>query len=131
MTENDNSIKLYSYWRSSASWRVRLALNLKNIKYDLVPVNLLKGEQLLGDYLKLNPNGLIPSLIFPDGHVCTQSQSICELLEEMYPQVPLVHGDKFNKAKVLSPNYRSVNFLASLRNHLHLTVFLDAVIKSY
>jgi maleylacetoacetate isomerase len=94
------NLQLYSYWRSSASWRIRIILNLKQIKYDIVPVNLLKGEQN-ETYKKINPHGVIPSLKFPDGHILTQSASIAEFLDEVYAQEPLIHGDKWNKAKVL------------------------------
>jgi glutathione S-transferase len=51
-----SSIKLYSYFLSTASWRVRIALNLKGLKYEYIPVNLLEGDQVKGDYSKLNPN---------------------------------------------------------------------------
>jgi len=78
-------LKLYSYWRSSASYRVRIALNLKALAYDLVPVNLVngEGEQHTPEYAMLNPQELVPVLV--DGErVVRQSQAIIEYLEETY-----------------------------------------------
>ncbi len=75
---------LHSYFRSSCSWRVRLALKLKNISFQLKPVNLLKNEQNSSEYLKLNPSGTVPTLEI-DGQVLTQSLAILEYLEEAFP----------------------------------------------
>lgn len=78
-------LKLYSYWRSSASYRVRIALNLKGLPYELIPVNLVNGagEQHSAEYRALNPQGLVPLLI--DGErVIRQSQAIVEYLDETY-----------------------------------------------
>ena len=77
-------LRLYSYWRSSASYRVRIALNLKGIAYDLVPVNLAgSGEQHSAEYHMLNPQELVPVLI--DGErIIRQSQAIIEYLDETY-----------------------------------------------
>ena len=63
---------LYSYWRSSCSWRVRIALELKNVEYDYVPVHLVKNEQMGKDYVKLNPSEEVPTLCI-DGNVLNQS----------------------------------------------------------
>ncbi len=87
-------IKLYSYWRSSAAYRVRIGLHLKGIEHEIVPVNMLKdgGEQHGDKYRQLNPQGLVPTLI--DGqHTITQSLAILEYLEEKYPQTPLLPDD--------------------------------------
>lgn len=82
-------MKLYSYWRSSASYRVRIALNLKGLKYDIVPVNLLKSEQKEEAYRKLNVQGRVPALL--DGEsLITQSVAIIEYLEERYPSPSLL-----------------------------------------
>ncbi|MEM8773087.1 MAG: maleylacetoacetate isomerase [Pseudomonadota bacterium] len=78
-------MKLYGYWRSSASYRVRIALALKGLEYDYIPVNLLKGEQCTDDYLKINPNAVVPSLVGKDGIVISQSLAIMEYLEEKAP----------------------------------------------
>jgi maleylacetoacetate isomerase len=93
-------IKLYSYWRSSAAYRVRIALNLKGLDHEIVAVNMLKdgGEQLGDAYRQLNPQGLVPTLV--DGDVTlTQSLAILEYLEEKYPQVNLLPGNIEDRAR--------------------------------
>jgi len=98
-------MKLYSYFRSSASYRVRIALNLKGLPFDIIPIHLLKhgGEQLSPEYRKLNPDGLVPTLIDDTGaHVLTQSISIIEYLEETHPKPPLLPADAFDRAYVRS-----------------------------
>ena len=93
-------IKLYSYWRSSAAYRVRIALNLKNREYETIPVNMLKdgGEQHSDEYRTINAQGLVPALV--DGDVSlSQSLAIMEYLDERYPQVPLISGDAKQRAK--------------------------------
>ena len=78
---------LYGYFRSSAAYRVRIALNMKGLPYVQTPVSLLKGEQRSTDYLALNPHGLVPAL--RDGEaLLTQSLAICEYLDEAYPDTP-------------------------------------------
>ncbi len=79
-------IKLYSYWRSSAAYRVRIALNLKGLPYELIPVSLINngGEHRSEEYLALNPQGKVPTLI--DGErIIRQSMAIVEYIEESYP----------------------------------------------
>lgn len=97
------SIILYSYFRSSAAYRVRIALNLKNIDYEIRPVHLLKhgGEQFNSDYLALNPQGRVPALMVQD-RVLTQSSAIIEYLEEMTPEPPLLPADPLDRAYVRS-----------------------------
>ena len=92
-------MKLYSYYRSSCSWRVRIALEHKNIPYEYVPVNLLKNEQASAEYLKVNPSAAVPSLQM-DGHIITQSVAILEYLEETWPQRPLLPQDPIKRAIV-------------------------------
>jgi len=82
-------MRLYSYFRSSASYRVRIALNLKGLSYDNIPVNLLKGEQKNSEYLELNPQGLLPTLV-DNGNILTQSLAIMEYLEETQPTPALL-----------------------------------------
>lgn len=82
-------IILYDYWRSSASYRVRIALNIKGIAYRAVPVNLLTQENLSEAHLARNPQGYVPALEI-DGQVMTQSVSIINYLEETRPQIPLL-----------------------------------------
>jgi len=94
-------MKLYTYFRSSAAYRVRIALNLKGLAYDAVPVHLLRGggEQLQDEYIKLNPSGLVPT--FQDDYITlTQSMAILEYLEDEYPQVPLLPKDSAARARV-------------------------------
>ncbi|KAJ3256475.1 hypothetical protein HK103_005473 [Boothiomyces macroporosus] len=91
MTDN---LKLYTYWRSSCSWRVRIALNYKDIPFDPIPKT--------PEYKEKNPNGVVPSLLFPDGKLVIQSSAILELVDELYPQKPLLPKDPFKRATVRS-----------------------------
>ena len=94
-------MKLYTYFRSSAAYRVRIALNLKGLRYDAVPVHLLKdgGQQLTDNYRKVNPSALIPALQDERGTV-TQSMAILEYLEETHRDVPLLPPDPLGRARV-------------------------------
>jgi maleylacetoacetate isomerase len=94
-------MKLYNYFRSSAAFRVRIALNLKGLSYDYVSKVLLKNEQRAADYLALNPQGLIPALEV-DGTVLSQSVAIIEYLNDLYPQPPLLPADPLARAQVRS-----------------------------
>ena len=90
---------LYDYFRSSAIYRVRIALNLKGLAYDSVPVSLLDNAQRAPEYLSKNPQGLVPALL--DGEqLLTQSLAICEYLEETYPQPALLPNDAIGRARV-------------------------------
>lgn len=95
-------MELYSYFRSSAAYRLRIALNLKGLDYQLVGVNLLKAEHKSDDYLALNPQGLVPSLKTDGGDLLTQSPAILEWLEESYPDTALLPSNALEKAKVRS-----------------------------
>lgn len=90
---------LHGYWRSGASYRVRIALNLKGVAYDPAPHDLRQGEQKSADYLALNPQGMVPALEI-DGQVLTQSPAILEWLEETHPQPALLPGDARDRATV-------------------------------
>jgi maleylacetoacetate isomerase len=94
-------LRLYHYWRSSASYRVRIALNLKGLAYESVPVHLLRdgGEHRRPDYLELHPQGLVPTLA-ADGLVVPQSLAICEYLEEIHPEPRLLPGAARDRATV-------------------------------
>ncbi|MGD9801238.1 MAG: maleylacetoacetate isomerase [Parvularculaceae bacterium] len=92
-------MKLFGYWRSSATYRVRIALHLKGLDFDYEPVNLLKGEQHSEGFLKRNPQGLVPALQTDEGAVLTQSLAIIEYLEERYPEKPLLPADTDLRAK--------------------------------
>lgn len=95
------ALQLYSYWRSSAAYRVRIALNHKGLPFEVVPKHLLRdgGEQLKPDYLAINPEGRVPALA--DGaHVISQSLAICEYLEETHPEPPLLPGSALDRAAI-------------------------------
>ena len=94
-------MKLYSYFRSSASFRVRIALNLKGLPYDYAPVHLVRhgGEQFSPEFRKLNPGGLVPVLI-DDGNTLNQSLAIIEYLDETHPEPPLLPPDPAGRARV-------------------------------
>ena len=90
---------LHGYWRSGASYRTRIALNLKGLDYEDRPVNLLAGEQGQAPYLGLAPQGLVPALETPEG-VLIQSPAILEWLEETHPDPPLLPRDPQARAEV-------------------------------
>jgi len=94
-------MKLYGYFRSSAAFRVRIALNLKGLAYDQEPIHLRKNIQSSPDYLKLNPQGLVPALI-DDGQILSQSLAIIEYLEETHPSPALLPRDPAGRARVRS-----------------------------
>ncbi|KAI9146146.1 glutathione S-transferase [Paraphysoderma sedebokerense] len=93
------SVTLHTYYRSSCSWRVRIALNYKGISYTSKPVNLLKNEQKSEEYSKFNPNKVVPSLEI-DGHVLIQSIAIIEYLEETRSEKALLPKDPHLRAIV-------------------------------
>ncbi|WP_019674782.1 maleylacetoacetate isomerase [Arsukibacterium perlucidum] len=96
-------MKLYSYWRSSAAYRVRIALNLKQLSFETIPVHLLKdgGQQHSAEYQQLNPNQLVPTYV--DGEFSlNQSLAIIEYLDEVYPEPALLPEDPEAKAQVRS-----------------------------
>ena len=96
-------MKLYSYFRSSAAYRVRIALNLKGLAYEYVPIHLLRdgGQQLKPDYRELNPDGIVPTFIDGDD-VLTQSLAIIEYLEETHPEPALLPGTPLDRAFIRS-----------------------------
>lgn len=96
-------MKLYDYYRSTACYRVRIALNLKSINYELLVVHLMNngGEHHSSDYLKLNPQGLVPTLD-ENGHIISQSLAIIEYLDEISPQPPLLPSTPLARAHVRS-----------------------------
>ena len=93
-------MKLHGYFRSSAAYRVRIALNLKGLSAEHLPHHLRKGEQYAPGYLAINPQGLVPTLEDDTGTVITQSLAIIEWLEETHPTPPLLPKDPMRRAKV-------------------------------
>jgi maleylacetoacetate isomerase len=95
-------MKLYNYWRSSASYRVRIALALKGLDYDYMPVHLAKNEQFAESYAALAASRLVPLLEVDEGLLLTQSLAIIEYLDETHPQPPLLPADAVGRARVRS-----------------------------
>lgn len=95
-------MKLYDYFRSSAAYRVRIALNLKGLAADQVSVHLVRGggEHKQASYLVVNPQGLLPALEIEDGTVLAQSLAILEYLDETHPEPPLLPADPIARAQV-------------------------------
>jgi maleylacetoacetate isomerase len=91
---------LHGYFRSSAAWRVRIALNLKGLAAEQRPRHLRRGEQRDADYMRLNPQGLVPALEIDGGAVLTQSLAICEYLDETHPEPPLLPREPLARARV-------------------------------
>jgi maleylacetoacetate isomerase/maleylpyruvate isomerase len=92
-------VKLYSYWRSSAAYRVRIALNLKNISYEMVSEQLARGEHRRPEYLGINPQGLVPALEH-EGELLVQSLAIIEYLDSVAPEPRLLPRDPAARAHV-------------------------------
>jgi len=94
-------VKLYSYFRSSAAYRVRIALNLKGIAYEMVPVHLIKdgGHNRRPEFRAINPQMRVPALITSDGETLIQSLAIIEYLDETHPEPPLLPKDPVARAK--------------------------------
>jgi maleylacetoacetate isomerase len=94
-------MKLYGFWRSLASYRVRVALALKGLQAEEIPIDLLKGRQNSDEYLKVNPQGVVPALVLDDGGPpLFQSLAILEYLEELHPQPALLPRDPRGRARV-------------------------------
>jgi len=90
---------LHGFWRSTATWRVRIALGLKGLEWRGVAHDLRAGEQKAPDYVALNPQGFVPALV-TGSDVLTQSLAICEYLDELHPQPPLLPATPLERAKV-------------------------------
>ncbi len=92
-------MRLHGYFRSTATWRVRIGLHLKGLAFETAAHDLRAGAQRHPDYLALNPQGLVPALELADGTVLTQSLAILEWLEETHPAPPLLPADPIGRAR--------------------------------
>jgi maleylacetoacetate isomerase len=94
-------VKLYSYFRSSAAYRVRIALNLKSLPYEMVAIHLTKdgGRQHTSEFRAINPQARVPALELSSGEILTQSLAIIEYLDEIHPEPPLLPADALGRAK--------------------------------
>src|SRR5579872_4620641 len=116
-------MKLYSYFRSSAAYRVRIALNIKGIAYETIPIHLIKdgGRHRQAEYRAINPQMRVPTLITSDGAVLIQSPAIIEYLDEIAPEPPLLPKDPVARAQVraladiVACDIHPMNNLGSLR----------------
>jgi maleylpyruvate isomerase len=116
-------VKLYSYFRSSAAYRVRIAFNLKDLAFETIPIHLQKegGQNLKPEYRAINPQMRVPTLKLSSGELLTQSLAIIEYLDETHPQPPLLPSDPIGRAKVralaqlIACDIHPLNNLAALR----------------
>ncbi|MBY5351191.1 maleylacetoacetate isomerase [Rhizobium leguminosarum] len=120
-----SEVVLYDYWRSSASYRVRIALNLFVVDYQTVSINLLEGAHKTPEYLALNPQGLVPTLVI-DGRTLTQSLAIIEYLAELRPEYGLLPPDIADRQKVRALAYAVAMDIHPICN-LHVVSHLMAV----
>lgn len=95
-------MKLYSHWRSTTSYRVRIALHLKQIAFETVPIDLVAGDQRDAEYLAVNPVAGVPALVLEDGTVLTQSMAILEWIEARHPNPTLIPRDPVQAALIRS-----------------------------
>jgi maleylacetoacetate isomerase len=130
-------VRLYTYFRSSAAFRVRIALNLKGLAYEPRFVHLRKGEHQQAGYRSINPQALLPTLELDDGTRLSQSLAIIEYLEETHPRPPLLPGDALGRARVRSlsqlvaSEIHPLNNLRALEHLRHLGQSEDQVVAWY
>jgi maleylacetoacetate isomerase len=123
-------MKLYTYWRSLATFRVRIALNLKGVAYEPIYVDLDAGDQRQSNYKAVNPQMMLPSLVEDDGNVLHQSLAIMEYLNEVYPDPPLLPADARGRARVRALSLITVAdshplITPRVRRHMAATFGLD------
>ena len=107
---------LYGYWRSSASYRVRIALGLKGIEVRHVPVNLREGEQLLAEHSERNPQGYLPVLELEDGTRLTQSLAILDYLDATHSNHPLMPEDAILRSRILAASLVIASDISPIQN---------------
>jgi maleylacetoacetate isomerase len=123
-------VKLYSYFRSSAAYRARIALNLKGLTYETAPVHLIKdgGHNKRPEFRAVNPQMRVPALVAPTGEVLIQSLAIIEYLDEIHPEPPLLPKDPVGRAQaralaqIIACDIHPLNNVAPLRylkNEMH------------
>jgi maleylacetoacetate isomerase len=105
-------VKLYTFFRGSSPFRLRIALNLKGLPYEAIPVHLGKGEHRKPQFGEVNPQQLLPALVLDDGHVLNQSLAIIEYLDELHPNPPLIPKEPKARARV-----RSLSLLVACEIH--------------
>lgn len=120
---------LYTYYRSSAAFRVRIALNFKRLSYDKLPIHLSKdgGRQHSPDYLAINPHARVPAFRVDDGEILTQSMAIMEYLEETVPNPPLLPSDPVGRAKVRALAQMVVADIHPLNNLMVMNYLRDVL----
>ncbi len=123
-TALEDELTLYGYWRSSASYRVRIALNLKGLSCQMKPVHMVKqgGEQHSAAFRAINPQGLVPVLVHK-GQVITQSVAICEYLDEVFEPYPLLPASALERARTRSMALQVACDIHPL-NNLRVTKYL-------
>ena len=130
------AMKLYGYFRSSAAFRVRIALNFKKLEYETAPIHLRRNDQTKPDYLAVNPQGLVPTLV-DGGRTLFQSLAIVEYLDETYPEPPLLPKDTADRARVrglaeiVACDIHPINNLRVLRYLTHSLGHDEAAIASW
>ena len=129
-------MKLYGYFRSSAAFRVRIALNLKKLEYETAAIHLRRNDQTRSDYLAVNPQGLVPTLV-DDSRTLIQSLAIIEYLDETYPDPPLLPTHPAERARVralaeiVACDIHPINNLRVLRYLTHSLGHDEAAIASW
>ncbi len=130
-------MKLYGFFRSSAAFRVRIALNLKQLPYETIPIHLRRNEQASPQYRALNPQGLVPTLEFDDGRRLSQSLAIIEYLDEVHPASPLLPPGAADRARVralaaiVACDIHPINNLRVLRYLTHTLGHDEAAIGAW
>lgn len=125
------AITLYGYFRSSTSFRLRLALAYKDLRYDYKPVNLIEKEHLTPEFKQVNPQGLLPALVH-NGKVLTQSLAMMEYLDETFPDKPLVFGDAYSRAlqrslaQIIACDIHPMNNLSVWKGYVEKVLGADA-----